>query len=250
MIPALLIGLAAAGPDVVLVPAGRYPMGDPAGRYDERPRVEVQLSAFAIDRAEVSAARFSAFVTETGFEADGPWRSLDAPSDHPVRLVTWHDADAYCRWAGGRLPTEAEWEAATEGLFQPRAAVILRPHRQGPEPVDHAGEQTSAGVLNLTGNVREWVADYYDRYRYTLYDEAAPVDPTGPAAGLGPEPRFMEAGLAATNERSTRRVVRGASWAARWDDAARPTRRDAHNPARWFEDVGFRCAFEPHGGQE
>lgn len=249
MIPATVLLLSAVyGPILV----ERVPfedqvvdLGDAAGRYDERPMVRVTLSAFAIDRFEVSNGRFAAFVLSSGYQPMGPWLTAfpTGADDLPVRLVTWNDAKEFCTWTGGRLPTEAEWEASTEGLFQPDKAVIQRDHWRGPAPVHRASEQTPAGVLNLTGNVREWVADYYNRFQYNHYADELVRDPTGPVAGTPPEARFVEAGLSATNERSTRRVVRGGSWAAKWEDAARPSRRDAHNPRHWFDDVGFRCAY-------
>ncbi len=243
----LLLGAAPASAPTVAIPGGEYSLGDPAGRYDEQPVVTVRLSAFALDRAEVSVARFAAFVDATDYEPRGPWRRAAADPSHPVRLVTWHDADAFCRWAGGRLPTEAEWEAAAGGLHQPDRAVIDRGPDAGPVPATSADEQTPSGLLHMTGNVREWVADYYDRYRYEQYRDAVVLDPTGPAPGTPPEPRFVTAGASAGNERSTRRVVRGGSWASRSADASRPSRRDALNPAAWYEDVGFRCAWDATG---
>ena len=96
----------------------------------------------------------------------------------------------------------------------------------------------------MAGNVREWTADWYDRYRNVSLAAAGELahDPTGPEDGARPEARFVDSDAVAGNERSTRRVVRGASWVARGPDAARPSARGAHHPGHFFDDVGFRCA--------
>lgn len=230
------------GADLVPVPAGVYTLGDAGGRYDERPEVRVRLSAFFIDRTEVDNARFERFVERSGYRPRGPWRrGYPAGGGRlPVRFVTWHDAAAYARWAGRRLPTEAEWEVAARAGA---ASSIIGRHRDaGPVPVD-AREPGDLGALHLRGNVREWTADWYDRYRNrALSRDPTPVDPHGPDDGAPPEARFVESDAVAGNERSTRRVVRGASWVALGADAARPSARGAHNPEQFFDDVGFRCA--------
>lgn len=236
----LVLATLAAEPSRVLVPGGDYGLGDEAGRYDERPRVQVALSTFAIDRREVSQGDFAAFVA-AGHDPEGPWRRGGDDEALPVRFVTWHDAAAYCAWAGGRLPTEAEWEVAAGGTVG--EPVVLRPASAGPVAVESSADLSRFGLVHTRGNVREWVADWYDRYAWSQLESGA-VDPTGPADGAPPEPRFVEAGAVAGNERSTRKVVRGASWAARHLDAARPSRRDAANPAHHYDDVGFRCAAE------
>ena len=248
----LTIVLLAAAPrptsqaDFVAFDAESHRLGDADGRYDERPPLVVRLSAFRIQRSEVTNAAFARFVAESGRRPVGPWRRgyTEGADRVPVRFVTWHDAGAYCRWLGGRLPTEAEWEAAARSA-RSGDPVIGRPAMSGPVSVDAAADTSAEGLTHLGGNVREWVADWYDRYRWAALVAGGPVtprDPRGPADGTPPEPRFVETDTATGNERSTRRVVRGASWAAKSTDHARPSRRDAHNPHRWMADVGFRCA--------
>ncbi len=245
------------GAELVRVDGGTHSLGDAGGRYDERPPFRARLRPFLIDRTEVTNGRFAAFVQATGHAAQGPWKRgfLPGQEGHPVRFVTWFDAQAYARWAGRRLPTEAEWEVAAGPHRYPwgdqwraERAVTHREPSTGPEPARRTTDSTSGGVLNLAGNVREWVADWYDRFRYSAYVGREPVRaPRGPRDGVGPEPRFVATQTEAGNERSTRKGVRGASWSASHPDLARRARRGAENPRHFYDDVGFRCALSWEG---
>ena len=116
--------------DMVVIPAGPFIRGsrEGEGRSDEFPRRKIHLKAFAIDKYEVSNARYLKFVKDTNHKpplnvyGEGPLAEVQGIGDLPVVQVTWHDAVDYCFWAGKRLPTEAEWEKAargTEGRIYP-----------------------------------------------------------------------------------------------------------------------------------
>lgn len=241
------------GMPMVLVPAGEFVMGSNAGCYDESPAHKVNVDSFLIDKHEVTNSQFEQFVKSSGYHPQGPWRrGYGAAQDNfPVRFVTWYDAVAYTKWAGRRLPTEAQWEKAAgggRGLTYPwgmqwkdgmaRLGVEVE---SGPVAVGSFPKGASNyGCLDMAGNVWEWVNDWYDRYYYQSLPAPA-RDPAGPADGSPPEERFIKTKTAAGNERSTRKVIRGGGWAGSSDDARR-TRRMWANPRYWLNDTGFRCA--------
>ncbi len=162
--------------------------------------------------------------------------------DHPIVNVTWEDAKTYCEWAGGRLPTEAEWEYAArggqQGLKYPWGNEVS--HEQANYGADKccsglaAGrdqwEYTSPvgsfpesefGLYDMAGNVSEWLADWYDE---DYYKNAPIVDPQGPASG-------------------ELRVLRGGSWVNN-PEVLRTSNRFRDQPDLRVSNVGFRCARE------
>ena len=255
----------------VYVPAGTFRMGTTSGGEDERPVHEVSVGAFWIDRTEVTNEQFDRFVGATGLqttaERDGrgnvymedSWEPLagadrrhpqgpgsEAEADHPVVLVTWEEAASFCAWAGGRLPTEAEWEFAARGpesLPFPwgpereaerfNSCDVNCPYPWRDVTVDDGYRYTApvgaypdgaswVGALDMIGNVWEWTSDWYDEAAYT---DASQTDPTGPASGA-------------------LRVIRGAAW------VHEPGIHYAANRGRGFPEAayngfGFRCAAAP-----
>jgi iron(II)-dependent oxidoreductase len=175
---------------MVPIPGGRYRLGQertdlPAGmpRKELPPRM-VDLEPFHLDRCEVSNRAYLEFVRQTGHRPAFNWKSGQPPfaealADKPVTGVDWYDAQAYARWAGKRLPTAAEWEAACRGAggalfpwgdkFDPDRANFGAPIPLEPgarvegrplQPVDGTTpDRTSLGVLHLMGNAQEWVWD-------------------------------------------------------------------------------------------
>jgi formylglycine-generating enzyme required for sulfatase activity len=165
----------AARADPVPIPAGPFVAGCDdrdvrrCGR-GEGPRREVTLATFALDRTEVTQAAWERCVDAGACTPPAGVFEPRAWCRHPVVGVTWAQADGYCRWVGGRLPTELEWEKAARG-------DDARTHPWGDAPptcerasfADCGGEVAAVGatpagaspfgVLDLAGNVREWVAD-------------------------------------------------------------------------------------------
>lgn len=209
---------------------------------DEAPTRRVYLHAYRIDRLEVSHADWWRCVRAG---ACPPARVASADTrlgrpDHPVVGVTWREASAYCRWAGGRLPSEAEWERAARGgsarrfpwghAFNTRLANHGSPSGEPDAadgylyaaPVDGFGDGHSAhGLSNMAGNVWELVADRYDAHAYASGDA---VDPRGAVEG-------------------DKRVVRGGSWRSP-AYALRVTQRAAVGEDESRPDVGVRCAYD------
>jgi serine/threonine-protein kinase len=235
---------------------------------DEQPKHTVVLNGFWIDQTEVTVTQFRAFAQATGHESTaerdgwgiawvgsaGEWQEVDgadwqhpqgpgsrAEDNHPVVQVSWYDTAAYCEWAGGRLPTEAEWEFAArgpQGSTYPWGAGFDDarvnycdtncPTLWKNAGVDDGYAYTApagsylegaswCGVLNLAGNVWEWVADWYGEY-----PPERQVNPEGPSSG----------GI---------RVLRGGSLNSVPDDV-RGNSRNWGNPDVAVDDIGFRCA--------
>lgn len=230
------------GAPMALIPTGEFVMG--AETPGEDPSHHVFLEAYYMDRFEVTNARYLKFVE--GAHHRTPQHYVDplydlwvggkmppAVADRPVVNVDWYDAAAYCRWAGMRLPTEAEWEKAARGTDgriypwgnEPPTAFRLNFEQKwaGPDtlrPVGSFGTGSSPyGVQDLAGNVAEWVSDWYDAGYYRVAPER---DPRGPAAGSA-------------------KVLRGGSW-TNHADTVRATARHADDPEARNSDIGFRCA--------
>lgn len=253
---------------MVLIPAGTFLMGSPnTSSYpqDETPQHEVELDGFFIDRYEVTNQAFAEFLNARGASAafakerpgwvvirndlaleekrqwwpteiewaDGSYRAVAGFELFPVLSVSWYAADAYCRWIGKSLPTEAEWEKAARGGLEkkdypwgsevPTGGVIFkRAWRSNayPAPAEQVGNYhpNAYGLYDMAGNVSEWCSDWYDPNSYRVSPRR---NPKGPASGL-------------------QKVIRGGSWAGT-SSLLRVADRTAALPSDLNSGVGFRC---------
>jgi formylglycine-generating enzyme required for sulfatase activity len=246
---------------MVYIPPGPFLMGSTEKDgiigvnvgVDEVPQHTVNLPGYYIDRFEVATALYKRFLDATGREPPGdkmhpdiyPWKEQGgvppALANHPVIYVSWYDADAYCRWAGKQLPTEAEWEKAARGsdgriwpwgnVFDPSKANVREYWNQvykpknaqtkdpaGTLPVGSFPEGVSPyGIYDMTGNVSEWTASWYEAY---------------PGSTL----RRKAFG-------KVLRVVRGGAWVLEGDLYGRAAHRTmAVVPEKKHRSLGFRCA--------
>ena len=255
--------------NMVQIPAGKFWLGRtytiytdsadlvPIGKMDDRPANNIDLGAFYVDKYEVTNADYAKFLQAAGTKPPWHWPQgkIEAGKEKlPVYNVNWFEATAYCKWAGKRLPTEAEWEKAARGgldrnhyvwgdanidgsekyLQAPQAAGRVNPD----EPLPARLEGTDAmpvgslkpngyGLYDMIGNVREWVNDWYDADYYVFMPKR---NPQGSETG-----RY--------------RGVRGSGW----QDVAPNTvggpsdnntvdTRDFSDPDLRATTIGFRCA--------
>jgi len=220
----------------VYVPEGEFIMGDNGDpKSKEYPQHPVYLDAFWMDKLEVSNARYAECVNSGACFLPvprlNPYYGKWAYRDLPVVYVNWYGAEKYCAWAGRRLPTEAEWEKAARGTdaryytwgnlqANPRLANFSESLIGEPLPVYRYPLGASPyGVLNMGGNVREWVADWFNNKYYL----SSPYkNPSGAETG-------------------TERSLRGGAYDANADNIT-TFRRYKHEPDSAGLSRGFRCA--------
>ena len=233
-------------PDMVLIPAGEFQMGSNSGERDEKPVHTVYLDAFYIDKHEVTVAEYKRFVEATGHRPLSESVARTSPTDqHPVVQVSWHDAMAYAKWAGKRLPTEAEWEKAARGGLiaqdYPWGDAIdasRANYNKNTKSGTHDERATPVGTYpangyglhDMSGNVAEWCLDTYQRKFYADAPRGNPV------AGA----ENVEQAIANVAVGKEKRVVRGGSWSFN-AKSVRVANRLAEKPSLLSSDVGFRC---------
>jgi sulfatase modifying factor 1 len=242
-------GPASAAALYARLPAGSFEMGcvpgDALCADDEKPRHRVSIPRdLWMMKNTVTVRAYKKFAKATRRALPRPpdfnpgWRL----EDHPIVLVKWDEAAAYCAWAGGRLPTEAEWEYAArggrDGLKYPWGDTITTANANfddpagsdkwlntapvGSYPPNGFGQYDMTGDVfglhDMAGNVWQWCADWYDKDYYAQSPER---DPGGPAAGK-------------------QRVLRGGSWYA-VPSSLRTSQRHRMRPDYGAQDFGFRC---------
>ncbi len=256
------------GAELVLVPRGMFLMGseDSDAKLNEAPQHMVFMDSFWVYKHEVTNAQFAAFLSAEGNEMEGDvtWLDVDGVDvhihqseeqwvpdasyeEHPVVHVSWFGAAAYCQWAGGHLPTEAEWEKAARGadgrtypwgydaitgakanycdkncpkdradMNQDDGYSLTAPVGSFPDGASHYG------ALDLAGNVWEWVADWYDG---DYYSQPGNTDnPQGPPDG-------------------DYKIMRGGSW-DREENLLRSSYRGVGSPDGSYFNTGFRCVLD------
>jgi iron(II)-dependent oxidoreductase len=224
------------GPEMVEVGGGAHEIGAPPGGFaydNERPRHEVEVEPLLIDRTPVTNGAFAAYVEEAGAEPPMFWErdgsgwidtrfGLREPIDPalPVTHVSWSQAADYAAWAGKRLPSEFEWEAACEGADPARANLDQLAY--GPASAGAYADGASRwGAVQMLGDVWEWTASGFEAY---------------PGFAAFPYPEYSEVFFGGDY-----RILRGGSWAAR-RNVVRPSFRNWDHPYRQQIFAGFRCA--------
>lgn len=248
--------------EMVRIPAGSFTMGsdkktDKNAYLVEMPQRKVHLDAYEIDKYEVTTVQYLKFVLATNRPPQVDWKFdggnfQETMVSHPIMHVTWYEADEYCKWTGKRLPTEAEWEKAARGEADARVypwgnemaglsrsnygrSGLSGPVRDRPErlllypPIISVFKYDNAaspyGVLQMAGNVAEWVADWYDK---DYYKTALDRNPKGP-------------------EKGSQKAFRGGGWIDS-TPSVRVSQRNGTDPKTSMNWMGFRCARDVQDG--
>jgi formylglycine-generating enzyme required for sulfatase activity len=213
---------------MVLVPAGEFVIGSDDGDKYEHPRHTVRLRAFFIDRCEVTRAEYRRFLDATGRQAPRSWSNDAGPDTLPATGVTWADASAYAAWAGKRLPTEQEWEAAARGsdgrrypwggAWRADSANAAANSRNALAPVgSYPAGASPYGALDMIGNAWEWTASTPEPYPGGVFPEK-------PEEGS--------------------KVVRGGNFQSDDRRATATYRNWIIAKGQNYDDTGFRCAMD------
>jgi len=277
--------------DMVLIPEGPFLMGSTeedikklleldrnveASRFDvEVPQREVHMSAYLIDKSPVTNAEYKKFIESGGYKqrdfwSDAGWDyvqqskpldSVDGEDDCPVVNVSWYEAEAFAKYVGKRLPTEAEWEKAARGAdgriypwgneFDKTKLNCAESKIEKPTPVTKFSDGISGyGCFDMAGNVWEWTADWFDSQ---YYSSAPDRDPQGPVKAedkpffgrpedVGTSIYELEPAEAGDSTLSDCKVLRGGSWNGGGFIHIRCANRDYDEPDYKNDTIGFRCA--------
>jgi formylglycine-generating enzyme required for sulfatase activity len=232
------------GMKIIFIPAGEFIMGSNTDYPDERPAHKVYLDSFWIGQTEVTNGMYSRCVNSGACSpqnktyhnpSTGSYHYGSSYENYPAVYVNWIQANSYCNWANGRLPTEAEWEKAargTNGLIYPwgnespshNLANYGNYMSETDQVGNYPGGASPYGVLDMAGNVWEWVSDYYDE---NYYSSSLSQNPTGPASGVT-------------------HVIKGGSFFAKEDylrvavrERPDSTATESYGSGNW----GFRCTY-------
>ncbi|HJS67745.1 MAG TPA: SUMF1/EgtB/PvdO family nonheme iron enzyme [Nitrospiraceae bacterium] len=225
---------------MVLVPAGEFTMGSLRGDPDEQPVHKVYVGAFFMDKHHVTVSQYARFLEATHHDSPPEWTIMNKPTnrDRPIANVDWAEADDFCRWAGKRLPTEAEWEKAARGTdgriypwgnepptkFHANSGKEVWSNHSALVPVGTLeGGKSPYGIYDMAGNVWEWVSDWYAS---DYYASSPSQNPSGPRKG-------------------SHKVVRGGAWGSNGITDLRSSDRETHVPSFRGFGTGFRCARTP-----
>lgn len=227
------------GAEMVFVPAGEFNMGDNKASESGRPPNMVYLDGYYIYKTPVTVAQYKKFCAEAGHSMPRPSRGWS--DDHPIVYVSWNDASAYAKWAGVRLPNDAEWEKAargTDGRKYPWGNNFDTSHLWcSKDTFGDAGSTTAVGMfpsgaspygaLDMAGNVWQWCADWYLEKVREEYKK-------NPPSRYPPVSLYSQQG-----------VLRGGSWDIYDPDNFRSTHRLKSPNELQNDRVGFRCAADP-----
>lgn len=251
--PTALVKKDPTGHLMVYIPAGKFSMGSENGQIDEKPVHEVFLNDYYIDQFEVTNAQYRKCAEEKDSGCDlltDNFRFQNTTGDyrnHPVVSVTWAQAETFCEWRGGRLPTEAEWEKAARGNTsnvypwgntKPTCDIALfggcfknSSNRLDTMPVgSHPNDLSIYNVYDMGGSVIEWIWDWYSENYYTYFMSLPFPDPMGPDIVM------------------PYRVTRGGGWSPDGivdTNRMRVSDRGYANPTDRYVNFGFRCVIKP-----
>jgi len=231
------------GAPLVLVPGGTFVQGRDDADPDEGPAHRVNLGTYYIDKHEVTNRQFALFQKEAGRRGDRArvlsqskdpaTTGVDDVEDHPAVMVSARDAADYLAWAGKRLPTEAQWEAAartTDGRIYPGGPTLPvwekpRAPRQIDPVMSFPNDVSPYGAADLAGNAWEWTKDWFDPHYYDLFRETPADNPAGPS----------------TKPRAPQLAVKGSAkdWVV--------TRREGLKPETRLPYLGFRGVLTVEG---